>query len=159
MVDQRSADFDGLISREHAENAFRAALNLFVGRGRLYSVDQCHKGSRVPKRLIECCKSYPVGHTDYRPLDFGQRMSLAKFLGADFTNEWLRLADQGAFDLPDDEPDPGELLADTSEDTAKLARMAADGDLRNDSPEKLRTTGARMMANGAKLVAVAANAA
>ena len=95
MPHDNSADFEGLISREQAENAFRDALCLFVGRGRRYSVEQLAKGSRVHRRKIEPFKSYKLGHVDYRPLDFGDILSITAFLGAEFTNEYLKLSAQG----------------------------------------------------------------
>jgi hypothetical protein len=154
MSDDDTADLPPVISREQAENAFREALNLFVGRGKRYKVEQLRKGSGVPKRLIECLKSYPSGHVDYRKVHFGHLLSITKFLGAEFTNEWFNLCDQVAHDIPDEEPDPGELAADTSEDTAKVVRMASDGDLSNDDPTKLREAGTRLMTSGATLVAL-----
>lgn len=96
MTDNKSADFTGLIPREQAENAFRDALNLFVGRGRLYSVEQLEKGARIAHRRIECFRSYKLGHPDYRALHFGDMMSIQKFLGPDFTNEWSNLTEQVA---------------------------------------------------------------
>jgi hypothetical protein len=157
MSDNGSANFPLLVSREHAENAYGDALRLFVGRGRRYSVKQLANGTGVKDRAIECamCRS---GSADYRPLHLGAMLSITRFLGAEFTNEWLSLADQVAHDLPGDEPDPGELAADTSEDTAKVVRMAADRDLTNDDPNQLRETGTRMMTRGAQLVSLSGRA-
>jgi hypothetical protein len=154
MSDQQSADFGALISREQAENAFADALRLFVGRRRRYSVDQLAKGSGVPKRLIECFRGYPANHPDFRPLHFGHMLSLVRFLGADFTNEWLSLAGQGAFDLPDEEPDPGDLAADTTDDAATVVRAAMDRKFDKHEKPALKVVGARMISRGAQLVAV-----
>lgn len=101
MPDDISADFAGLVSREQAENAFREALNLFVGRGRQYSVEQLAKGCKVPKRKIECFKGYRLGHPDYRPLDFGDIISISKFLRSGFVTEWLQIADMLAVEPAD----------------------------------------------------------
>lgn len=154
MADDQAADFALLISREQAENEFRKALNLFVGRGKRYSVEQLAKGSGVHRRIIDCFRSYPCGHPDYRRLNFGQVLSMASFLGADFTNEWLGLASQGAFDLPDEEPDPGAVAADNSDDNATIVRAAIDGDFGDDERKDLRAVGSRMMNRGAQLVAL-----
>lgn len=155
MPDQQSADFGGMISREQAENEFRRAMNLFVGRGRLYSVAQLAKGSGVPARVIDCFRAYAYGHPDYRRLNFGQVMSIARFLGSDFTNEWLHLADQGAFDLPDDqEPDPGALAADNSDDNATITRAAVDGVFDQSERKDLKIVGTRLVSRGATLVAL-----
>lgn len=154
MPEQQSADLLLLVSREQAENEFRKALNLYVGRGRRYSVAQLAKGSGVPTRVIDCFRSYAHGHPDYRRLHFGQVLSMTAFLGAEFTNEWLTLSKQAAYDLPDEEPDPGELAADTSESASRVVRMAADRDFTNDSETDLRDTGTSLMNQGAQLVAI-----
>lgn len=155
-----AADLEPLISREHAENAFRRAMNLFVGRGRLYSVAQLSKGARVPERTIECFRSYNFGHPDYRPMHFGHQLSIAKFLGAEFSTEWMALADQGAFDLPDaGDPDPGALAVENSEDNATVTRAAINGEFEPEERPDLKVVGTRMMARGATLVAIGSKAA
>lgn len=152
-----AADLEPLVSREQAENAFRKALRLFVGRGRLYSVAQLSKGSRVPARIIECYHSYPLGHVDYRPLHFGHKLSIAKFLGAEFTTEWLAEVGQGAFDLPDaDDPNPGALAVENSDDNATVTRAAIDGEFDKDDRRRLKPVGHRMIERGQKLVALSA---
>lgn len=154
MADKQSADKEPLIAREHAENAFRDALCLFVGRGRRYKVDQLAKASGVPKRLIECYRSYVPGHPDHRKLHFGFKLSIASVLGADFTNEWLPLAGQGAFDLPDGDGDAGTFAADNSDDNADITRKALSGTFEDDCPRQVSELGSRMMTRGAHLVAV-----
>lgn len=151
-----SADLELTVSRERAENAFRDALNLFVGRGRKYSSEQLEKATGVSRRLIDCCRSYPFGHPDCRRLDFGAKLSITAFLGADFTGEWLALAGQGAFDLPDaDDTPPGAIVADDADDHAKLSEAARDGTFANDSAT-LKVVGSRMVARGMKLRSIAA---
>lgn len=151
-----AADFGPLVSREQAENEFRKAMNLFVGRRRRFSVEQLAKGSGVPTRLIECYRSYPLGHADYRPLHFGHKLSIAKFLGADFSTEWMGLADQGAFDIPDaSEPPPGEIALECSEDTTNVIRMAGDGTFDNDCPIQLTRIAQRNINRGKQMLAVA----
>jgi hypothetical protein len=159
MTDIGSADLFPIVSREHGENVFRHALGIYVGRGRRYSVAELAKGTGVPQRVIECFKSYAYGHPDYRPLHFGAVLSITLFLGSDFTNEWLRLAGQGAFDLPDDLPSPGDLAADTSEDSAKVVRAAIDGTFDASERRDLPAVGARMMRRGAQIVAIGGRAA
>lgn len=161
MSDDSSAETIPLVSREQAENAFRAAMLLFVGGKRRYSVEQLAKGIGLPKKNgkqvtkpIYDFMSYPSDHPDQRPLHMGLQFSITKFLGSDFTNEWLALCTQGAFDLPEDEPDPGELAAEVSESNAKVTRMAADRNLNNDCPQELRSTGSNLMTHGAHLVAI-----
>lgn len=100
MAEQQSADLSLLVSREHAENAFGDALRLYVGRGRRYSVKQLANATGVKDRAIECAMC-PSGTTDFRPLNMGQQLSLQKFLGPEFTSEWLVLAGQVAFHKPE----------------------------------------------------------
>lgn len=153
----KSADLEPLVSREQAENEFRKALNLFVGRNRRYSVDQLSKGSGVPDRSIECFRSYQHGHSDYRPLHDGHKLSIMKFLGADFTTEWLALAGQGAFNLPDaDDTPPGALAVDNADDNATLCRAAMDNTFDAHEKPVLKVVGQRMMQRGATLKAMAA---
>lgn len=152
---ENTADLNPLVSREQAENEFRKGMCLFVGRGRQYSVAQLAKGSGVHHRAIECFKSYTHGHPDYRPLHLGQMMSIASFLGAEFTTEWLVLCGQGAFDLPDaNEPDPGKMACENSDDNAILTRAAINGEFEEHESRDLRGVGERMMERGAKLVAI-----
>lgn len=154
-----SADLAPLVSREQAENAFRDAMNLFVGRGRRYNVPQLAKGSRVAERTIECFRSYSFGHPDYRPLHFGHMLSIAAFLGAEFTSEWLGLAEQGAFDFPDDgDPRPGDVALESAEDTTEIVRRAADGKFCGDDRKALKVVGLRKIQRGHQLVAAAARA-
>ncbi|MFX7140303.1 hypothetical protein ABTH88_20465, partial [Acinetobacter baumannii] len=70
-------------------------------------------------------------------------LSIARFLGADFTNEWIGLADQGAFDLPDDEPDPMRTAIGAAEDTAEIVRRAGDGEFCAVDREALKVIGRR----------------
>lgn len=154
MSDNESAELRALISHEQVENAFWHALRMFVGRGKRHRAEEVSIGAGVHRRTLDCYRGYPIGHPDHRPLDQGQKFSIASYVGADLTTEWLRIIDQAAYDLPDDEPNPGELVADTTEDTAKVARFAVDNDLSNDCPRELRDTGTRMMSNGARLVAL-----
>lgn len=131
---------------------------MFVGRGKRHRADEVSVGAGVHRRTLDSYRGFPIGHPDHRPLDQGQKFSLASFIGADLTTVWLKLIDQAAYNLPDIEPDPGELAADTSEDTAKVVRMAADRDLTNDDPNQLRETGTRMMTRGAQLVSLSGRA-
>ena len=123
MPDTCSAELQPLISREQAENAFRDALRLFVGRGRRTSVEQLAKGIGYKAKAIYDFTSYPPGHPDHRSLHMGIQASITAYLGADFTNEWLRLAGQMAIDLPDGPLDHERLAADAQEYLA--AKMAA----------------------------------
>jgi len=101
MSETQAAELFPIISREQSENAFRAALNLFVGRGRRYSSKEVQIGTGVSHRLIDCCRSYPSGHPDHRPMHMGAQMSLMAFLGPEFTSEWIKLAGQVAFHKPE----------------------------------------------------------
>lgn len=153
MSDNFSANFPPLVSREHAGNEIGKALRLFVGRGRRYSVKQLSNGSGVKDRVIECAMC-SADNVDYRPLPLDALLSIASFLGAGFTNEWLGVAGQGAFDLPENEPDPGELAADNSDDNATIVRAAVDGEFCDNERKDLKVVGSRMVTRGATLVAL-----
>ncbi|MGJ0236963.1 hypothetical protein ACQEPB_00380 [Novosphingobium fluoreni] len=101
MPEQPSAEKSATFSREQAENAFRAALNLFVGRGRRYSSKQVEIATGVSHRIIDCFRSYEFGHPDYRPLHMGAQLSIAGFLGAGFTTELLKPTGQIAVAIPE----------------------------------------------------------
>lgn len=153
---QRSAGNELLVSRAAAREAFAQALCMFVGRGRKYSVKQLSNATGVPDRRIEDAKVSPE-EPHYRPVDLEHVLSITRFLGPEFTSEWLRIADQGAFWLPDagDLP-PGELAAESAEDNAEIARRAADGKFCRDDKKVLRPVGIRMMARGAQIALGAA---
>jgi hypothetical protein len=101
VAEDRSAELLPIVSREQSENAFRAALNLFIGRGRRYSSKEVQIATGVSHRIIDCFRSYPLGHVDYRALNMGMQMSIIAFLGPDFTSEWILLAGQVAFHKPE----------------------------------------------------------
>jgi hypothetical protein len=152
MVDYRSADKEPLVSRNAARDAIAKALKLYVGRGRRYSVKELANGTGIKDRVIECAMA-GAADTECRSTPPEALLSIALFLGADFTNKWLQLAAQGAFDLPDDEPDPGALAADNSDDNAAVTRAAIDGVFDQAERKVLPLVGARMMTRGAQLVA------
>jgi hypothetical protein len=112
-------------------------------------------GAGVHRRTLDCYRGYPIGHPDHRPLDYDQKFSIASFIGADLTSQWIQFMGQAAIELPEFEPDPGTLAADTSEDTAKVVRMAVDG-FDEHERSKLPEVGQRMMQRGATLVSIGA---
>jgi hypothetical protein len=149
-----SANFPLLVSREQAGNTIGAALRLFVGRGRHYSVKQLSNATGVKDRMIECAMC-DAASVDYRPLPSEALLSVATFLGAVFTSEWMALAKQGAFDLPDaDDPPPGMLAADNCDDAAVVTRAAIDGKFTSDEHPDLRVVGIHMIARGQCLAAL-----
>lgn len=154
MSETFAAKYPLLVSREHGRNTIRDALRLFVGTGRRYSVKALANATGVPdwqinQALIDGDK------TDNRPLPPEALLSLMKFLGSDFTNEWIGLSGQGAFDLPDQsEPPPGMLAADDVSDSAEIARRAADGSFDGEDRKHLRSVGQRKIERGMTLVAM-----
>jgi hypothetical protein len=152
VSDAASANYSLLISRERSANAIRHGLRLFVGRGRRYSVKELSNATGVKDRVIECAMCEPES-VDWRALPTEALLSLACFLGADFTNTWIGLAQQGAFDLPEGEPDPGELAADNADDNAKITRAAADRQFDGEEVPELGKVGRRMIRRGMSLVA------
>lgn len=159
MADRNSANLSPLVSRERVGNVVGDALRLYVGRGRRYSVKQLSNATGVKDRVIECAMCDPAS-VDFRPLSLDALMSIAGFLGADFTNEWLSLAGQGAFDLPDDETPPGMRMAcDSADDNAKLLRIVGDGAVDADEAPEAAAIGRRKITRGMALVAAAERAA
>lgn len=155
MVDSNAANLSPLVSRERVGNAIGSALKLYVGRGRRYSVKQLSNGTGVKDRAIECalCDAASV---DYRPLPLEAVISIARFLGADFTSEWLGLAGQGAFDIPDDDAPPAMRLAvEDAEDNAKLLRIAADNEIDARERPDVAAIGRREITRGMQLVRAA----
>jgi hypothetical protein len=155
-VRTNSADLPPLVSRSAAWAAFRKALRQYVGRGRHYSVKQLSNATGVKDRVIECAMC-EMDDSEWRAMPFEAQLSVAAFLGADFTSEWLALALQGAFALPDtDDTPPGELAADNSDDNATLVRSALDGKFDASEKPELRVVATRMVERGMKLRAMAA---
>lgn len=159
MPDNGAAELCPLVSREQIDTAFHRALNMFIGRGKRHSAAEVAKGAGVHRRCLDCYRGYPIGHPDHRPLDEGQRWSIASFVGADLTTEVIRLIGQAAYDLPDIEPDPGVLAADSCDDTATVTRAAVDGAFDRNERQGLSVVGSRMMHRGAQLVALGSRAA
>lgn len=144
-----------LVSREHVGNVIGNAIRLYVGRGRRYSVKQLSNATGVKDRVIECAMT-DAGSMDYRPLALEALLSIASFLGSDFTSEVLGVVGQGAFDLPDDgDPDPTSMMVDATEDTARIVRCAADGVFNNEERRELRSVGHNKIRRGHQLVAMA----
>lgn len=158
MPETPSAELQPLVSREQINAAFHKALPKFVGRGKRHSAADVSIGAGVNRRTLDCYRGYPIGHPDHRPLDEGQRWSIASFVGSDLTSEVLRIMGQAAYDLPDIEPDPGALAADNSDDNAALTRAAMDGRFDTAETRDLRVIGGRLMNRGAALRALGAAA-
>jgi hypothetical protein len=145
-----------LISRSAAHQTFRDALRLFVGRGRRYSVKQVSNGCGIKDRMLEAFMA-PIDSTEFRKPDLEEALTLAAFLGPQFTSELLEPTAQGAYWIPAAEAvPPGELVAENAEDNATLTRAAIDGKFDDDEKPDLRIVGKRMMQRGATLAAVAA---
>ncbi len=158
MADPTSADFPLLVSRSAANDAIRDALRLYVGRGRRVTVKQLSNGTGVKDRVIECAM-YEADNPEHRPLRPEALLSLCWFLGATFTSEILRSIGQAAFDLPEDEPDPGKIAIEGTDDNASVVRAAMDGEFCKDERAEMRVVGLRMMSRGAQLAALPASAA
>jgi hypothetical protein len=159
VSDSASANLSPVVSRNCARSHLRDALRLFIGRGRRYSVKQAANGSGVKDRVIECAMEDPDS-VEYREPHLEAILSLSGFLGPEFTCEWLHLAHQGAFWLPENEDlPPGAIAADSVEDSAVVARAACDGKFGDEEKPDLRVVGTRMMARGAHLHRIGRRAA
>lgn len=154
-----SANMQPLVSREHVGNVIGNAMRLYVGRGRRYSVKQLSNATGVKDRVIECAMT-DAGSLDYRPLALEALLSIASFLGSDFTSEVLGVVGQGAFDLPEDgDPDPTAMMVGATEDTAELVRRAADREFCAEDRQALKVVGHNKIRRGHQLVAMAARRA
>lgn len=107
-----------LVSREEIRERVRKALNLHVGRGRRYSVEELSVGAGVPKRAIQAALA-PINDENYRPLTLENLSSIAKFLKAPFASAYLELSGLGAFELMDGQqpPLPSVFTADSAKPT------------------------------------------
>lgn len=149
-----AANNSPIVSRSAAGREIGDALANFVGRGKPWTVKQLSNRSGVPDRRIECAMCDPET-TDWRPLAAEHLLSIALVLGPDFTDDWLELARQGAFVLPDEnDPAPGDLAADNADDNAVVARAARDGVFDNDERPELKVVGTRMVERGQRLVSI-----
>ena len=104
--DDSSAGNFPLISRSAAREAFCKALLVYVGdRGcrRRYSWEQLQKGLGWDEKTLKAVEraTYESDSLHYRNPPIDAVIGLCAFLGTDFTNEWLHLAGQGAFELMD----------------------------------------------------------
>jgi hypothetical protein len=115
-------NLEPLVSREEIRERIRKALNLFVGRGRRFSVEELSTGSGVQKRAIQAALA-PINDENYRPLTLENLASVAKFLKAPFASVYLELSELGAFELSGQPPLPHVLAsADQSETTEEKRR-------------------------------------
>ena len=149
-----SANNSLLVSRNSLREAIRKALNLYVGRGRRFTVKELSNATGVPDRIIECAKLDP-DDPDFRPLREENLASVGKFLGAPFVSIWLETMGLGAFELMDGQiPLPGVFAAQDAQDTAEIVARAADGEFDADDCKALREVGHREIARGMTLVSL-----
>lgn len=120
-----------LVSRSAAREKIRAALRLYVGRGRRFSVVELSQGAGVAERTIEAAMA-PIEDENYRPLALENLLSIATFLKAPFVSHYLELAGLGAFELMDGQPPLPRVLAsatvseDITEERKRLIRRLAE---------------------------------
>jgi hypothetical protein len=153
--DSRNAQLNLLVCGDELDQWVRDALRQFVSRGRRFSVKELSNKTGVPDRMIESAIA-ALDSEDFRPLKREYLFSILKFLGAQFTTELLLKVGQGAFDLPETEPQmPGELVAECANDTAEVAHRAADGEFCPDDHRALKSIGQRSVARGMEMIAAA----
>lgn len=113
-VATQSAGNSLLVSRSAAGEKFAHALCLFVGRGKRYSAKEVERGSGVPARMVE---AYMVDPDDpeWRQPRLEVVLSIASFLGPEFSSAWLSLAGQGAHWTPEGQGDDAALNTDCAE--------------------------------------------
>lgn len=151
---QRSetADLESIISRKVVGRQIHDALHKMVGRGTDWSVKQLENRSGVSARMIESAMADPDKSVEWRALKPEAILSIAAVLGAEFTSAVLRVVDQGAYDIPEDDgTPPAEIAADNAEDNATLTRAALDNVIDSDEKPQLRVVSSRMISRGMKL--------
>jgi hypothetical protein len=148
-----AANNSPLVSRTKLFEAVAKGLRNEIGRGKRFSVKEVSNHTGVPDRAIECAKLEP-DNPDWRVLSAEQLVSLSSFLGPVFTSEWLAVAQQGAFWLPDGEIEPGEMAADNADDNAVITRAARDNDFDQLERPQLRLVGEHLIERGERLVAL-----
>lgn len=149
-----SANESLLVSRNSLRDAIRKALDLYVGRGRRYTVKELSNATGVPDRIIESAK-LDADDPDFRPLREESLMSVGKFLGAPFVSVWLETMGLGAFELMDGQiPLPGVFAAQDAADTAEIVSRAADGEFDAEDREALKVVGHREIQRGMTLVSL-----
>jgi hypothetical protein len=108
-------NLEPLVSREEIREKIRKALNLHVGRGRRYSVEDLSVGAGVQKRVIQAALA-PINDENYRPLTLENLASISKFLKAPFVSHYLELSGLGAFELMEGAPLPEVFVPTTPRD-------------------------------------------
>lgn len=147
-----TADIEPIISRKVVGRQVHDALHKMVGRGTDWSVKQLESRSGVSARMIESAMADPDKSVEWRALRSEAIFSIAAVLGAEFTSVLISVADQGAFDLPEDDgTPPAEIAADNAEDNATLTRAALDNKIDGDEKPQLRVVSSRMITRGMKL--------
>lgn len=110
-----------LVSRSAIREGQRSALRLNIGRGRRFSVAEASDGSGVPERQIEAAMCF-IDDENYRPLSLENVASLAKFLGAKFASQYLKLSGLGAYDLMDEQPPLPSVFDEACKSPDRLTR-------------------------------------
>src|SRR6478736_532560 len=154
----KSAGIEPNVSRNEIFRAFGSALRLYIGRGKRHSYKDIERGAGVPARMIEAYR-YDPSHEEWREPGVDHILSIAGFIGPDFTNEILPLIGQGSFWLPEDgDPNPGTFAADSSEDATEIVKRASDGVFCDNDRRELGRVGQRKIERGMRLVAMARSA-
>jgi len=150
-----SAEFSPLVCRNAADEAIHEALRQFVGHKKRYTVKKLQRKSGVSAKMIYSAIA-PVGSQEFRPLNRENLLSIMAAIGADFANEVLpKLCGIGTFDIPEHPlPHPGEVVAESAEDHASIARAGADGMFCSRDHAQLRAVGQDHIELGLQLVAL-----
>lgn len=121
LDDDEVHTLEPLVSREQIGERIRRALNLHVGRGRRYSVEELSTGAGVRRRSIRAALA-PIHDENYRPLTLENLICVAAFLRAPFASAFLELADLGAFELSGQAPLPRVLATADAQETPEEER-------------------------------------
>lgn len=126
----QSVGKSALVPDDLAMPALRQALGLYVGNGsagqiRRYTYKQLARGTGIS---VERLQGFVAADEPRQP-KLTDLLSLAAFLGPEFTSDLLKLTGQGAFALPspDDDRPLKEMVPEAAEDHAELTRQALEG--------------------------------
>ena len=121
-------------TQDVVDERIRAALNLYIGRGRLFSVEALSEASAIPESTL---RSYLNGCAN---VPFSKALILMRYLPESFTNLVLENAGFcGAERMQaHDTSHPNKVLSDTLKLTSNLAIALEDGRLDHMERAKLK---------------------
>lgn len=116
---------DRMISTLGVDDEIARAIGLFMGRGRLLSVNDVATGTGINARTLQ---SYIASNEDRRTPSYEHLFTLMQFFGTPFTSKVLGWIGQGAHSLTPQAGDPGIIIATLVGGAAQFAARGADNE-------------------------------